>query len=162
MKVYLVQHAEAEPKEIDPARPLTQRGRQDVERVANLIKRLRLDVQQIQHSGKLRAEQTATALGEALSPSGGVVAVSGLGPADDVLPVADELNSVLESVMLVGHLPFLERLTGQLLLGDPHQSLVQFKNAGIVCLEREEERWQIAWIITPLIAYASPIELHID
>ena len=162
MKLYLVQHAEAEPKEIDPARPLTQRGRQDVEQMADLIKRLRLDVKQIRHSGKMRAEQTATVLGEALSPSGGVVAVSGLGPGDDVRPVADELNSSLELVMLVGHLPFLERLTGQLLLGDPHQSLVQFNKAGVVCLEREEERWRIGWVIPPSIAYVSPIELHAD
>jgi phosphohistidine phosphatase len=162
MKVYLVQHAEAEPEELDPTRPLTRRGRQDVKQIADLAERLRLDVQQIRHSGKARAEQTATALGEAISPSGGVVAAPGLGPTDDVRPTADELNSALQSLMPVGHLPFLERLTGQLLLGDSNQSVVQFNNAGVVCLERENGRWQVAWIVTPAIAYAWANQVDAD
>ena len=63
MNVYLVQHGEAEPENIDPTRPLTERGRQEVEGVATFAARLDLDLVQIQHSGKTRAEQTATILG---------------------------------------------------------------------------------------------------
>jgi hypothetical protein len=30
--------------------------------------------------------------------------------------------------------------------------VVQFCKAGIVCLAREEERWRVAWAITPEMA----------
>jgi phosphohistidine phosphatase len=149
MKVYLVQHAEAEPKSVDPARPLTARGRQEAERVATFAARLGLTVGQIRHSGKTRAEQTARVLGAFLSPPAGVVAAFGLAPKDEVEPVAEALESESQSLMLVGHLPFLARLAGLLLTGDADRSIIQFRNAGIVCLTREEGRWSAAWILTP-------------
>jgi phosphohistidine phosphatase len=76
---------------------------------------LGVEVTEIRHSGKTRARQTAEIIGQALSPPQGVKAVSGLSPLDDVGPVAEELDEVSEPLMLVGHLPFLERLAGQLL-----------------------------------------------
>ena len=154
MELYLVQHGEAEPKSVDPARPLTARGRQDAGRVAAFAARLGLEVHQIRHSGKTRAEQTAAVLGQALSPPGGVVAVSGLAPLDDVQPVADALVRESQPLMLVGHLPFLARLAGLLLAGDADRPVVQFRNAGIVCLVREGDRWLAAWILTPEMASA--------
>jgi phosphohistidine phosphatase len=152
MKVYLVQHGEAEPKSVDPARPLTQQGRHEVEQVAAFAARLGLGVAQIRHSGKTRAEQTATILGEALSPPGGVVAVSGLAPKDDVQPIAETLGRESQPVMLVGHLPFLGRLAGLLVSGNPDLPVVQFRNAVIICLTRAEDRWLVAWILTPEMA----------
>jgi phosphohistidine phosphatase len=154
MKIYLVQHGESETKTVDPARPLTAQGRQDVQQVAAFAARLGLEVEQIRHSGKTRAEQTAEILGEALAPAGGVVMVSGLAPNDDVRPVAEALARESQPVMLVGHLPFLVRLAGLLVTGSPDRSVVQFRNAGIVCLTREEDRWLVAWIVTPEMAQA--------
>jgi len=149
MKVYLVQHGEAEAKSVDAARPLTARGREDVERMAAFAARLGVEVHQIRHSGKTRAEQTAESLGRALDPPGGVAAVSGLDPKDDVRPVAEALAREAHPVMLVGHLPFLARLAGRLLVGDEEQAPVEFRYAGIVCLVNEEGRWQVAWAATP-------------
>ncbi|MFO7917764.1 MAG: phosphohistidine phosphatase SixA [Anaerolineae bacterium] len=151
-KVYLVQHAEAMSEERDPDRPLTTIGRQHAEQVTNLATKLGIEVQQIRHSGKTRAKQTAEILGDALSPAGGVLAVPGLGPVDDVKPVAEILDKSRDPLMLVGHLPFMERLTGQLVTGDADLPVVAFVNAGIVCLERQLERWQVTWIVTPEIA----------
>jgi phosphohistidine phosphatase len=154
MKVYLMQHGEAQPKDVDPTRPLTERGRQEVQRVATFAERFGLKVNQIRHSGKTRAEQTANILSEALSPPGGVVAVSGLAPLDDVQPVADGLAREQQPVMLVGHLPFMARLTGLLVTGNPDRSVVQFRNGGIVCLayEEEKETWLVTWVLTPEMA----------
>ena len=156
MKVYLVQHGEAQPKDVDPTRPLTERGRQEVQRVATFAERMGLQVHQIRHSGKTRAEQTAGVLGDALSPPGGVVAVTGLTPLDDVQPVADGLAQEQQPVMLVGHLPFMARLTGLLVTGDPDRSVVHFRNGGIICLayEDEKEAWLVAWVLTPEMANA--------
>ena len=120
--------------------------------MAAFAARLDLEVGQIRHSGKTRAEQTAAILGEALSPPGGVVAVSGLAPKDDVAPVAKALARELLPVTLVGHLPFLARLAGLLVTGDPERRVVQFRNAGIVCLTLEGDRWLVTWILTPEMA----------
>ncbi len=152
MKIYLVQHGEAEPKSVDPARPLTARGRADIERMAAFAARLDVAVHQIRHSGKMRAEQTAESLGRALDPPGGVAAVTGMDPKDDVRPIAEALEREAQPVMLVGHLPFLARLAGRLLVGDEEQAPVEFRYAGIVCLTNEEGRWRVAWAVTPEMA----------
>jgi len=152
MNVYLVQHAEAKAKDVDPDRPLSERGRRDAGRVAAVAGRLGIEVDQIRHSGKLRAEQTARILGEALSPRQGVVAVEGLGPVDDVEPVANDLDTASAPVMLVGHLPFMERLIGELVVGDPDEAIVDVQNAAITCLSENDGAWQVSWILTPEMA----------
>ena len=152
MKVYLVQHAEAKSEEEDPLRPLNDLGREHATWVADVAARVGVKVDQIRHSGKTRAQQTAEILGKALVPAEGVVAVSGLSPLDDVEPVAEELEEGWQTLMLVGHLPFMERLAGYMVTGDAHQPVIDFTNAGIVCLEKQDSRWQATWILTPDIA----------
>ena len=53
--------------------------------------------------------------------------------------------------MIVGHLPFLERLTSLLLTGcGSAGDMIAFKQGGIVALDAgEENKWQIEWMITP-------------
>jgi len=152
MKTYLVQHAEAMSEEEDPERPLNGTGRRHTEWVAGVAAKLGVAVNQIRHSGKTRAKQTAEILGQALAPAEGVVSGSGLSPLDNVEPVARALDQASEPVMLVGHLPFMERLAGHMLAGDADRAVVDFTNAGIVCLAKEDERWQVVWILTPEIA----------
>jgi phosphohistidine phosphatase len=152
MNIYLVQHAEALSKNEDPKRPLSEIGRQNAEVVAQAASRLGLALSQIRHSGKTRAEQTAKILAEKLVPEQGVMASTGLAPLDDVKPVAAELSEANKPVMLVGHMPFMERLAGQLVAGDPEVQVVRFRNGGIVCLTQNDDRWQVAWNLTPDLA----------
>jgi phosphohistidine phosphatase len=147
--VYLVQHGQAEPKDKDPERPLTAEGRQTVQRVAAWALRAGIEVGQVRHSGKLRAEQTAGAFAEKLKPTEGITKYPGLGPNDDVQPVADALSECPCSVMLVGHLPFLSRLAGLMLTGDPERQPVRFRQGGLVGLVRGEERWTVACVVPP-------------
>lgn len=51
--------------------------------------------------------------------------------------------------MLVGHLPFMDRLAGLLVTGDPNNSAVRFRTAGIVCLEGAGGDWAVKWVVTP-------------
>lgn len=152
MRVYLVQHAEAMSEEQDPDRSLTDNGREHTQWTAAVAAEMGVEVDQIRHSGKTRARQTAEILGEALGPSEGVVEVPGLAPLDDVVGVGDELEDGPGPFMLVGHLPFMERLAGHLLAGDASKPVVGFQNAGIVCLHKTDERWQAMWIVTPEVA----------
>jgi len=53
--------------------------------------------------------------------------------------------------MLVGHLPFLDRLTNLLVTGDAERSVVRFQMGGIVCLVREDQDWAVSWMVTPAL-----------
>lgn len=155
MDLYLIQHGEAMSEAENPERPLTARGRADVQRVSAVAARLRLRPGEIRHSGKRRAAETAEILAAALGVHERVVAVAGLAPNDDVRPVAAALETAPQAVMLVGHLPFLSRLASLLLTGDPERTLVRFRMGGIVCLTRDPSAagpgggWMVTWMLTP-------------
>jgi phosphohistidine phosphatase len=52
--------------------------------------------------------------------------------------------------MLVGHLPFLEKLASVLLCGNEDAKLVLFRYGAIVCLEQKEDKaWAVLWVLTP-------------
>ena len=150
MKLYLVQHAKAAPKEVNPQRPLTEEGRRDVQKVVAFVKPLKLWVDYLWHSGKRRAAETAELLAEVIEIKEATIAHDGLGPNDDVTVLRNELASSRHRIMVVGHLPFLSKLASLLLAGSESAETVAFKNAGIVCLNRSEtNQWQVDWVVTP-------------
>ena len=155
MELFLVQHAEAKSKSEDPERPLTDAGVEMARRMAAWASQTGLSVAQIRHSGKRRAEQTAEILGEHLKPPAGVIAVDGLGPNDDVQSVATALTGETGPLMLVGHLPFMSRLVGLLVVNEPDAVVVRFRNAGIVCLRQQESRWAVDWALPPDLVASS-------
>jgi phosphohistidine phosphatase len=151
LRLYLVQHGEAKPQSEDPERPLTEQGRLDVARVAAFAQRAGVDVHQIRHSGKRRAEETAAILAEHLQPADGVVAIEGLAPMGDVRRVAELLGRETSPLMFVGHRPFMDRLAGLLVASDKDCAVVRFFKGGIVCLERDPTTWTwaVRWVVTP-------------
>ena len=151
MELYLVQHGEAASKDVDPARPLTARGRDEVERVAHAAHAAGIHVARVYHSGKRRAEQTA----EMIAGAFGVAseALDGLAPNDDPAAVAGALDQLRMPAMLVGHLPHLSRLCGLLVTGDAATEIVRFRMGGIVCLGRDDSGgWRVSWMLTPELA----------
>ena len=134
MKLYLVQHGEATAKEVDPERPLTEKGRGDVSRIAGFLKKAGIKVMATWHSENLRAIQTAQILGEAVSSE--IMKQEGLAPNDAVSKWLEELNTRVQDVMIVGHLPFLQKLASLLLAGNEVSQLISFRPGGVACLER--------------------------
>ena len=118
MYLYLVRHGEAKPKEQDPERPLTERGSETVRRVAALMGGMRLSVGGIHHSTKLRARQTAEILAAGSGAVVPVTQVPNLEPQADVDELAESLSAATTDLMLVGHLPHLDRLASRLVSGD--------------------------------------------
>lgn len=150
MFVYLVQHAESMKEEVDPSRPLSERGISDIKKTAVYLARLNIKVQKIFHSTKLRARQTAEILSENLKSIKGSTEVDGLSPLDDPKIWAKRLKDIPEEVMLVGHLPHLGKLASLLLCGDENKNVISFKMAGVVCLKRDENgTWSLQWMLTP-------------
>jgi len=152
MGLYLVQHGKSLPKEIDPDRGLSEEGIAEVRRIAQVAAGYGCKVAQIGHSGKKRARQTAEIFASHLKPPKGVVAIGGIDPLDDVTAFSGKL-SVEEHLMLVGHLPFMERLTAYLIVGSTEPPVFKFQNGGVVCLDRPPEtgQWIIKWALMPNI-----------
>ncbi len=152
MALYLVQHGKSLPKDVDPEKGLSKEGIAEVERIAEVAKGYGVSVSRVKHSGKKRARRTAEIFAEALAPEGAVVEAGGLKPLDDVSAVAGALDS-RENLMLVGHLPFMSRLTSYLIVGSIDAPIFKFQNGGIVCLDREpnDGSWFIKWTISPNI-----------
>jgi phosphohistidine phosphatase len=73
-------------------------------------------------------------------------------PLDDVRKFKG-LPGLDENVMLVAHLPFLERLIGLLVCGDPEQMVFKLQNSGILCLDRlpEADNPVIRWALMPSV-----------
>ncbi len=149
MQVYLVQHGLAKSEEEDPARPLSATGCEEVERVARAAVTAGVRPESILHSGKTRAMQTAEIFAAHVKPAHGVHPVEGLDPRDEPHRMRERVAQADEPVMLVGHLPHLSRLAALLLAGAPEREIVAFRNAGVVCLERQEGGFAVRWILTP-------------
>ncbi len=154
MKLYLIQHGEAKPESEDPERSLTARGEKEVVAVSKAAGGLQIRPSKIFHSGKLRAKQTAQIIASALKISNSLVQPSqGLNPNDDIHTWAERISKEKEDLMLVGHLPFLEKLTSFLLCGDENARVVLFRYGAIVCLDQKGDKgWAVRWILTPEMA----------
>jgi len=150
VRLYLVQHGEAKKEEEDPARPLTDEGFRDCVKVAKYISGLNIRVKKVFHSGKLRAKQTAEVYAEYLKPEEGVMETDGLKPLAETKLWVERAGTIGEDAMVVGHLPQLSKLTSALIIEDESREVIRFRNAGVVCLERDEQgKWRILWAITP-------------
>lgn len=147
--LYLVQHGEARPKSESPERPLTDPGREVVSRVAEWSMRMGISVDQIRHSEKLRARQTARILADRLQPQQGVAEVPGMGPKDDVWPILESLRQCPRRMMFVGHLPFLSRMASMLLVGHAEPAVIQFQYGALVVLTRQQDQWQVSALVPP-------------
>ena len=150
MKLYLVQHGEAVAKEIDPDRPLSERGLRDVEKMALFLQRGGISVGRILHSGKRRAEQTAQVLAAAIFSEGRPEPVEGIKPNDDVASFGAKLGDLHGDTLVAGHLPFMARLVAWLITGNAELGMVAYQPGSVVCLEQQEEgEWKLQWMVRP-------------
>ena len=150
MKLYLIQHGEAVQEEADTSRPLTSRGSQEVRKVAAFLESIFTGPISIFHSGKLRALETAGIIAGSLGPGCQVQQAENLSPGDSVQPWVEKINEETIDLMIVGHLPFLGKLTSSLLTGSESKTPVAFRQGGVVCLQRKEgQAWQVDWVVPP-------------
>ena len=151
MNIYLVQHGKPVPKEKDRERPLSDSGKDDVEKMANFLKKVGIEVDEVFHSGKTRARQTAEIMISRLNPGKEPQEKEGISPLDNVKLMAEEIEQSQKDFMIVGHLPHLAKLASFLTTGSDSHSVVGFQQGGIVCLRPDEDKktWAIAWMLVP-------------
>ncbi|HQA70484.1 MAG TPA: phosphohistidine phosphatase SixA [Deltaproteobacteria bacterium] len=150
MALFLVRHGRSLPEEIDSQRRLSREGITEVECVAAHVQDRGIRVDTIIHSPAARARQTAEIMASYLKPGHDAMEVAGLGPSNSVEAFAGSINEN-DDIMVVGHLPFLERLCSYLVTGSPDERVVSFRSGTMVCLEKDPARgaWVIRWTLRP-------------
>lgn len=149
MPLYLVQHGKCLSKEEDPDRNLTYEGINEVNKIAEYLKQGDVKISIIKHSGKKRAEQTAQILADVLYSEKGIGTTNGINPNDDVVQFTKEIDFV-DNVMIVGHLPFLEKLVSYLIQEKVDNLTTKFQNAGVVCIDKNaDNKHFIKWFLVP-------------
>ena len=149
MRLYLIRHGDAVAASVDPARPLSNRGQVEIQRIAQWAKNNDVCVAEIQHSGKQRALETAWIIATAIEPARGIREVRGLSPTGDAAAMAESLETEVEDVMFVGHLPFMGTLASLLLKDDPTHGPLSFPTGGMVMLHRSESGWSLDASMAP-------------
>ncbi len=150
MRLYLVQHGEAVDKSVDPDRPLSGQGEEDVRCIASILAGAGAAPNKIFHSGKTRARQTAEILDGAVNAKGGAAEVSGIAPLDSVTEFAANISEIDEDTMFCGHQPFMGRLVSHLLAGNEELPLVEYSPGSVACLEgRSASDWVLRWFLRP-------------
>lgn len=145
MNVFLLRHGDAVSANENPARPLSPGGRQEIERTARIALERNVVISVIYHSGILRAFESAEIMGRLLAPTLSLEEHAGLLPEDDPAIVKAELEGAEHSILLVGHLPYLNRLAALLVNGDPDRAVVEFLPAMMACLAKVNDRWKVVW-----------------
>jgi phosphohistidine phosphatase len=151
MALFLVQHGLSLPKDQDPEKGLSKQGFEDTQRIAEVAKSYGPPVAKIFHSGKKRARETALIFNETLEIKEPPEQIEGISPLDDVKAFSDKID-LKSGTMIVGHLPFLEKMVSYIITDNPDLKIYKFQNSGIVCLDHEQENWFIKWTLNPNIS----------
>ena len=152
MKIYLVRHGKAFNKSDNPERSLTEEGKGEVVKVASVIKKSKIKLNTIFHSGKARAKETAELIAQFIPPQEGIYQSQDLEPMVEPSIWVDRIRNLKKDIMLVGHLPHLGRLVSLLLTND-EKEIINFAPVTIVCLSKEDENFSVDWVISPDICY---------
>lgn len=134
MKLYLMQHALAYPAEENTERPLNPTGIGQAKTAARGIKRLGLGFDLIVTSPKRRAHQTAALISEGVRyPYSDILTTEAILPDQSPQGLLDLLQkeSAENRILVVGHLPHLEKLASTLMQGGE----LLIENAGLTCFD---------------------------
>ncbi len=150
MRLWIVQHGDALTKNVDPDRPLSEKGRSDIERLALHLVGCGVHVERVVHSGKIRAQQTADILAAALGARERVEAVKNLDPLDPPGPFAAECAFAAGDFLVVGHMPFVSKLVSLLEAACEEATLLGFVPGTAACLEQADDgTWSVVCLLRP-------------
>jgi phosphohistidine phosphatase len=160
VKLYILRHGIAvEPGtpgcENDSERPLIPKGECRLRSAAAAMKKMELSFDLIFSSPFTRAKQTAEIVASELKLKKRIAFFDGLVPggnAKALIHAVNELKPAPESILLVGHEPYLSRLISLLLSGNT-DAAIEMKKGGLCKLEAGELRpgqcARLAWLLTP-------------
>jgi phosphohistidine phosphatase len=147
LRVYLVHHGDAVGSDVDPRRPLSEQGREQVDRLAAEAAARGARPAVVWHSGKLRARQTAEAFWRACNALAAFSATRDLQPDDPPEWIRDRLRGEARDVLIAGHYPHLPRLLTLMVSTPDSGGTRPFPQHGVVALESDDEgkTWKEIW-----------------
>jgi phosphohistidine phosphatase len=158
MNLYLMRHAiaaEAAENMEDSQRPLTDKGRKKLGKIAHSLGKLNLTFDLILTSPYLRARQTAEVVADELNIKEKLVVTSvNLAPPGLADQLVEEINTheAVENLLIVGHAPCLSQLAGLLVAGDASLN-INFKKGGLCKLSVGQLTYgrcaTLEWLLTP-------------
>jgi phosphohistidine phosphatase len=158
MNFYLMRHAiatERDENNDDSQRPLTEKGRKKLGKIARNFEKIEVRFDLILTSPYLRARETAEVVADALAlKPKSVVETENLTPLGFGDKLVDEINAreAVENLLIVGHEPFLSQLIGMLVAGDSSLD-IDMKKAGVCKLSIEKLSYgrcaRLEWLLTP-------------
>ena len=160
MKLYILRHGIAVMQDDldyarDAERPLTSKGKRQLRQTAAVMKKMGLRFDLILSSPYLRAKQTAEIVAASLKLKNRLKFSEALAPDGNPKELIRELNeskAAPESVLLVGHEPYLSGLVSLLTTGGTALAM-DFKKGGLCKLETEQPGYgrcaTLVWLLTP-------------
>jgi phosphohistidine phosphatase len=148
LNLYILQHGEAVPKQVDPGRPLSDNGVRDIRMLAMHMKKMDVRLENVLHSGKLRAEQSARLITEVLSPEIEMMQADGLNPGDDPSEVLKVIEHMTGNILVASHMPLVSRLCSMLLTGSADTEFASLPGT-LFCLEKNQDKWRLAYMLRP-------------
>ncbi len=152
MKIYCMRHAEAVSSVEDQQRPLADNGKLEAEQMSQFFIEHDIEIAHIMHSEKLRSIQTAQCFLGKLGVSRGATELPALARENSIPELVSSINSWQEDTLLVGHLPYIAQLVGELVANQQDSLLVNFSPATVVCLEKVGvSQWVVDWVVSPVL-----------
>lgn len=150
MKLYLARHGDYALDTAQGLDVLTDQGRNEITQLATQLRQMNLQVENILHSEKNRAKQTAELLASGITSKEAPIVYKGLNPDDEVSEIAGEIPHWNKDLLIVGHLPFMSKLVSFLLIRHEFPEIVNFQTGTIACLGQiDKTQWAIDWVLSP-------------
>jgi len=159
MNIYILRHGLAGERDSrkysnDAERPLTSEGEEKMWKIANGMKALSLEFDLILSSPYERTKQTAEIVAEAFKAKGRLEFTKTLEPDGDPAELTKFLQHrrTLDSLLLVGHEPYLSSFISMLISGGA-RAWITMKKGGLCKLSSDSLKYDrcasLRWLLTP-------------
>ena len=147
--IFLMRHADAVSDEENPVRPLSPKGRGQVARVCEALKKVpSFAPAEIWRSPLARSLETAELLAQGLQLKAPILLKPGMEPEDDPVKFLAALEAERRDIAVVGHEPFLGVLASLMVHGPSRAGVYYpFPKAGVLALIRDGKRWKSEWLV---------------
>lgn len=157
MELIVMRHGEAGTRNTinnDSERSLTAEGMEEIEKIAESMKSLKIDVDVIATSPLKRSLETAEIVAKVLKKAKKLETWDELSPEGERKDLFERLSKMNEesSVLLIGHEPYLSTLIGDLISNRPGTRII-IKKGGIAKLAINslvpKASGELRWLLTP-------------
>tara|TARA_B100000959_G_scaffold270148_1_gene316664 strand:- start:3 stop:482 length:480 start_codon:yes stop_codon:yes gene_type:complete len=132
--LYLLRHGDAVPDQENLLRPLSDQGKEEVRSTATQAKTYGINFDKVLHSTKVRAKQSAEIFCETLGLDVPLQESPHILPMSEPEPMLELCNETSGGLLIVTHLPFVNRLASLLIGGKEDAEQFTFKTASLLCL----------------------------